>query len=164
VRLVSSTLGEAFEESAVVVLLQLVLVRRVSAVFSSTRQFRSGRGRGKGNAPLLDDLRRPLPGTQSTKVCESLLSDNDVEVVLRLVDVSGEGNDARDAGCCSDDFVSIVASWDRVEAREYVRSVLLGLADGVCIMLNFAFLKKSALPPNPFNILLPSAFVEFAWA
>ena len=43
-------------------------------------------------------------------------------------------------------------------------SVLDGRVDGVCIMLVFALLKKSAEPPKPFNILEPITQVELACA
>lgn len=43
-------------------------------------------------------------------------------------------------------------------------SVLDGRVDGVCIMLIFALLKKSAEPPKPFNILEPMTQVELACA
>lgn len=45
-----------------------------------------------------------------------------------------------------------------------VGSVFDGLTDGVCIIEIFAFLRKSAEPPRPFNILLPETLVEFACA
>ena len=45
-----------------------------------------------------------------------------------------------------------------------VGSVLDGRVDGVCIMLIFALLKKSAEPPKPFSILEPMTQVELAWA
>ena len=43
-----------------------------------------------------------------------------------------------------------------------VGSVLVGLVEGVCMILYFADLKKSAEPPKPFNILLPMTQVLFA--
>lgn len=44
-----------------------------------------------------------------------------------------------------------------------VGSTLLGRADGVCIILNLAFRKKSLEPPIPFNIPDPHTKVELAW-
>jgi hypothetical protein len=116
----------------------------------------------EGNAPLLDDNRCPLPRTQPTKVRQSLFRHDNVQVVFGLVDVSCEGDDARDTGRFFHTTNESVLLESREREKKNVRSVLLGLAEGVCMILNFAFLKKSALPPNPFNILLPSAFVELA--
>jgi hypothetical protein len=44
-----------------------------------------------------------------------------------------------------------------------VGSTLLGRAEGVCIILNLAFRKKSLEPPIPFNIPDPHTMVELAW-
>ena len=46
---------------------------------------------------FLDDDARPLFGRQTAHVCESLLSDDDVEIVLGLVNVRAHGHDAGNA-------------------------------------------------------------------
>ena len=45
-----------------------------------------------------------------------------------------------------------------------VGSVFEGLVDGVCMMLIFALLRKSAEPPRPLSILDPMTQVLFACA
>lgn len=50
-----------------------------------------------GMSTLVDDDPCPLAGTQASDVGEAVLCDDDVEVVLRLVDVGAHGHDAGDA-------------------------------------------------------------------
>lgn len=77
VRLVSRAALETLEQTSLVVFHQHGLIVRVSA--------------------LLDNQRCTLARAQTTQIRETLLGDHDVEVVLRLVDVTREGYDAADA-------------------------------------------------------------------
>lgn len=75
---VTTASGEALLGGVVKVVLQERLVVRVSALVN-------------------DDL-STVARAQATEVSETLLGDDDVEVVFGLVDVGGEGHDARDTG------------------------------------------------------------------
>lgn len=77
-RLVASSLGNALLLGHLVVLQQLILVVGVSAV--------------------LDQALSALARRQSTEIGETLLGDDDVEVVLGVVNVGGHGHNAGDTG------------------------------------------------------------------
>lgn len=76
-RLVPHSLTQAVTLSLLKVMLQDGLVQRMRA--------------------LVDYKPRPLPGAQPPHVRQTLLRDNDIEVVLRLVHVRAHRNDARHA-------------------------------------------------------------------
>jgi hypothetical protein len=51
-----------------------------------------------GVRAVLDDNTGTLTRRQSTNISKTLLSNDDIEIVLGLIDVRGEGHDARDTG------------------------------------------------------------------
>lgn len=54
------------------------------------------RGTEMGMGAFLDDEARPLPRRQTSEIGKTLFRNDDLNVMLRMVDMSGHGNDARD--------------------------------------------------------------------
>jgi len=143
-----------------------------------------------GVSALLDDERRALPRRQAAQVGETLLSDDHVDVVLGVVDVRGEGDDARDAGRVGLGRAGRGRVHDGLRAcKGKVSGTLVEDRAGVGAgdvgdgrggkggaegeegraggrgarergRTSLAFRRKSPEPPRPFSMREPSAFVE----
>ncbi len=77
-RLVACTALQTLKECTVIVFLERILV--------------------VGVGTFLDDERSTFAWRESTEISETLLRNDDIKIVFGVINVGGEGDDARDSG------------------------------------------------------------------